>query len=152
MHIDENLNWEAHIHQTIQRANKKMGLIWKISEHFPRKYAENIYTLYIRTGLEYGCVLYDSCSKQLKDKFEDTQRRATIACTSTFNRTPTSTVLKELGWPTLEKRRQYMHMLYMFKMKNPLTPTYLRDILPPQQGAYSTWHSNNFIIPSTQNN
>ena len=107
----------------------------------------------IRPGLEYGCVLYDSCSKQLKDKLEDTQRRAAIACTRAFNRTPTIAVLKELRWPTMEKRRQYMRMLYMFKMKNQLTPRYLSDILFPQQGhysEYSTRHRNNFIIPRTR--
>ena len=34
MHIDENLNWEAHIHQMIQRPNKKMGLYGKLVNTF----------------------------------------------------------------------------------------------------------------------
>ena len=134
----------------IQRASKKMGLIWKISEQFPRKCAENIYTLYIRPGLEYGCVLCNSCSKQLKDKLEDRQRRAAIAGTRAFNRTPTIAVLKELGWPTLEKRRQYA--LYVHDEESTHSTVSKRHPTP-QQGhysEYSTRHCNNFIIPRTR--
>ena len=150
IHFDETMSWEAHINQLILKVNRKIGLIWKVSEHLPRSCAENIYTMYIRPIIDYGCVIYDNCSKHLQDKLEDTQRRAAVACTRAFSRTPTSALLTELGWPTLSTRRDYFRILQLYKMKNHLTPDYLRTILPPPHGHYSgypTRYSNNYIVP-----
>ena len=147
------MNWEAHITKLISKANRKIGLIWKISGHLPRICAENMYSYYIRPVLVYGSTIYDNCSKQLREKLEDTQRRAGIACTRAFYQTPTKVLLSELGWSTLETRRSYMRLLQMYKMKNHHVPNYLRTILPPPQCHYSNYPTrfhNNFMVPHTK--
>ena len=121
----------AHINQLILKVNRKIGLIWKVSEHLP-SCAENIYTMYIRPIIDYGCVIYqyDNCSKHLQDKLEDAQRRGAVACTHAFSRTPTSTLLTELYWAgqhyQVSTRQDYFQILQLYKMKHQLTPDYLR--------------------------
>ena len=114
--LDDSMNWEAHITKLISKANRKIGLIWKISGHLPRICAENMYNYCIRPVLDYGSTIYDNCSKHLREKLEDTQRRAGIACTRAFCRTPTKVLLSELGWSTLETRRSYLRLLQMYKI------------------------------------
>ena len=49
--LNEKMNWEDHINSPITKANKKMGLMWKLSNDLPRFAIENIYTSYIRPQL-----------------------------------------------------------------------------------------------------
>ena len=46
--LNEKMNWEDHINSAITKANKKMGLMWKLSNDLLRFVIENIYIFYIR--------------------------------------------------------------------------------------------------------
>ena len=118
---------------------------WKLSSSIPRFAVENIYTSYIRPQLEYGCIIYASCNKEQSARLEAVQRRAAIACTRAYNRTPTKRLLEELGWPTLEKRRDYFTLVQLYKMSHGLTPQYLENILPLRQG-----HTGRYPIRRTE--
>ena len=131
------MTWEAHINHISTTANKKIGLIWKVSLQFPRTCAETIYTNYVRPVLDYGCAVYDNCSRHLTNKLEGVQRNAAVACTRAFRRTPTSSLLTELGWCSLEVRRKYFRLITLYKMIHNRTPGYLRSLLPPRQGQYA---------------
>ena len=149
VHLNEKMNWEDHINTIINRANKKIGLIWKLSNDIPRFAVENIYTSYIRPQLEYGCIIYDNCSKDQNQRLEATQRRAAIACTRAYNRTSTQGLLDELGWTTLQCRRSYYKLIQLYKMIHDQTPGYLKMLLPPKQGYFSrypTRRDNDFLL------
>ena len=98
--LNEKMNWDAHIDNIISKANKKIGLIWRLSNHVPRFAVEIIYTTYIRPQLEYCAVIYNNCTKETSNRLESCQRRAAIACTRAYQRTNTITLLEELGWDT----------------------------------------------------
>ena len=114
---------------------------------------KTIYASYVRPILDYGCVIYNKCSRLLADRLESVQRNAALACTRAFRRTPTTALLAELGWPTLETRRQYFRLVMLYKMKNSNTPDYLQSILPPLQGQYANRpgrHAHTFTAPRTR--
>ena len=134
IHLNDRMNWDDHVNQTINKANKKLNIIWKLNRELPRYATENVYTTYIRPQLEYGCLVYQSCTKAQQDRLEHVQRRAAIACTGAFNRTSTTRLLDELGWATLERRRTYFNLLQIYKMEHKLCPEYLTALLPPKQG------------------
>jgi hypothetical protein len=150
LYFNEHMNWADHIDKLISKASKKIGLMWKLSNSIPRFAVKNIYTAYIRPQLEYGCIIYASCNKEQSARLEAAQRRAAIACTRAYNRTPTKSLLEELGWSTLEKRREYFTLVQLYKMSNGLSPTYLETILPPKQGntgRYPTRRTEDYIPP-----
>jgi hypothetical protein len=150
LYFNEHMNWADHIDKLISKASKKIGLMWKLSNSIPRFAVENIYTAYIRPQLEYGCIIYASCNKEQSARLEAVQRRAAIACTRAYNRTPTKSLLEELGWSTLEKRREYFTLVQLYKMSNGLSPRYLETILPPKQGntgRYPTRRTEDYIPP-----
>ena len=130
LHFNQHMSWSNHIDEQISKAGKKIGLIWKLSCSIPRFAVENIYTAYIRPQIEYANVVYANCTKEQSTRLEALQRRAAIACTRAYNRTPTKRILDELGWPTLECRRNYSSLVQLYKIRHGLTPRYLHSILP----------------------
>ena len=140
------------IDEQISRAGKNIGLIWKLSCSIPRFAVENIYTAYIRPQIEYANVVYSNCTKEQITRLEALQRRAAIACTRAYNRTPTKRILDELGWPTLEYRRNYSSLVQLYKIRHGLTPIYLHSILPQRQGThrYPTRRVEDYVLPITR--
>ena len=128
--INDRMNWEDHISSAIIKANKKMGLMWRLNNDLPRYAVEAIYLSYIRPQLEYASIIYNNCTQEQSKRLEACQRRAAIACTRAYKRTSTTRLLKELGWPRLETRRTYFSQLLLFKIANNLTPPYLKMLLP----------------------
>ena len=146
--LNEKMNWDAHIDNIISKANKKIGLIWRLSNHVPRFAVEIIYTTYIRPQLEYCVVIYNNCTKETSTRLESCQRRAAIACTRAYQRTNTITLLEELGWDKLETRRTYLCHILMYKLTNALVPEYMTLLLPPMQGqnaGYVSRREKSFI-------
>ena len=133
VHLNDRMNWDGHINNTINKANKKLNIIWKLRQDLPRYATENIYLTFIRPQLEYGCLVYISCTKTQKQRLESLQRRAAVACTGAFNRTNTERLYEELGWASLESRRTYYSVLQIYKMAHRLSPDYLTSLLPPRQ-------------------
>ena len=81
LYFDDRMTWETHINHIASVANRKIGIIWKINQQFPRKCSETFCTRYGRPILDYGCSAYDNCSRHLVDKLDAVQRNAAIACT-----------------------------------------------------------------------
>ena len=74
LYFDEKMTWESHIDHIVSIANKKIGLMWKVILQFPRTCAETIYASYVRPILDYGCAIYNNCSRLLSDKLECTEK------------------------------------------------------------------------------
>ena len=147
INISRNLPWDEHINTVINKSNKKIGLIWRLSLKVPRSCLTNIYTYYIRPFLEYGCVLYDNCTKHLSDRLENVQRRAAIACTRAFSR---ANILAELGWDRLDARRNYYKLCLFHKIINGQTQPYLRTLVPArhaQLSSHNLRNRNQLIVP-----
>jgi hypothetical protein len=144
--LNDRMTWEDHINAAIIKANKKMGLIWRLRNEMPRYIVENIYTLYIRPQLEYGSIIYSNLTQEQSQRLESCQRMAAVACTGAYRRTNTEDLLHEVGWPTLETRRNYNTLILMYKMSHNMTPPYLRNLLPLRQGRHhQTRHEETFI-------
>lgn len=145
LYLNDKMNWEEHINHAINKANKKMGVIWKLSKDIPRYAVENIYTSYIRPHLEYCCIIYNNCTAEQSECLESVQRRAAMACTRAFNRTNSVKLLQELGWPTLKDCRTYFILVQLYKMIHGQIPSYLATNLPPNQGHHGIYPNRRFL-------
>ena len=84
----------------------------------------------IRPILEYADIIFDNCSNYLSNRLEAVQRRAAIICTGAYRHTEHQTLLTELGWDSLQIRRQHRKLIHYFKITKGLTPPYLQTYLP----------------------
>ena len=56
-----------------------------------------------------------------------------------------SNLYEELGWETLSDRRWCRHILQIHKIKNNMTPSYLRDKLPPSRRLLYRCNNSNTL-------
>jgi hypothetical protein len=145
----QNMSWDSHIRNNIKKAAPRVNLLKRCASKVPRSCKINIYKTFIRPLLEYGCVLFDNCSENLSQLLEKTQRNVAIICTRAYSATSHINLLKELGWPTLKKRREYYKLTIMYKTINNLTPIYLKSILSfiDEESRYHLRNQRNIKVP-----
>ena len=104
---------------------------------------------FIRSLLDYTDFIYDNCSKFDTDKLEHVQRRACIIATGAIRLTKHEIPLQEVGLETLTSRRRHHRLVYLYKIKNKLTPNVLSNL--PSMINHNTLNYNfrrqNKIIP-----
>ena len=83
---------------------------------------------------------------------EQVQRRAALACTGAYRDTSHVSLLKELGWPTLSKRREYYKICQMYKLQNKSSPAYMVGHLPLNRAdnVYALKNNNDICVPLFQ--
>ena len=59
LYLDEKLNFSQHSNINIWKANKRIGIIKRLSHILPRKSLLTIYKSFIRPYLDYYDVIYD---------------------------------------------------------------------------------------------
>ena len=69
------------------------------------KSLETIYAVFIRPLIEYGDIISDNCSQYEKDELEKIQNEVARRATGATRLVSLSTLSKEIGWESLEKRR-----------------------------------------------
>ena len=94
-------------------------------------------------------MIYDNCPAFISHSIEQVQRRAALACTGAYRDTSHVSLLKELGWPTLSKRREYYKICQMYKLQNKISPAYLVGHLPLNRAdhAYALRNKNDIRVP-----
>ncbi len=124
-----------------------------MSIFFHRSVKLIIYKNYIRPISEYATPVYSgNLNKFYSDQLENLQRQALMACVGAYRHTSHSKLLQETGIEPLSIRRKYYGLCHLYKIINGLTPSYLRDLLPPFVGervGYSLRNSDCSLIPHT---
>ena len=103
---------------------------------------------FIRSLLDYTDVIHDNCSKFDTDKLEHVQRRACVIATWAIRLTKHATILQEVGLETLKSRRRHHRFVYLYKIKNKLTPSYLSNLHSMTNHNtlnYNFWRQNQII-------
>ena len=67
---------------------------------------ELIYLVYIRTRLENGDIIWDNCTQDEKNELDKVQNEAARISNGTTKLVSLDNLYKEVGWQTLQKRRQ----------------------------------------------
>ena len=103
--------------------------------------------MYARPHLDYCDIIYHSpvmthdfsSSLTLNYKMntlESTQYQAALAITGAWKGTNLDKIYEQLGWESLNERRVSRRLAMFFKIMHNLTPNYLKEPLPFQQGRY----------------
>ena len=145
--LDSKLSFTRHINEKVSKAKKWIGMIRHLRSYLPTKTLDQIYKMYARPHLDYCDIIYHSpvmthdFSSSLTLNYrmnilESTQYQAALAITGAWKGTNLDKVYEQLGWESLSNRRVSRRLAMFFKIMNNLTPTYLKEPLPFQQGRY----------------
>ena len=93
----------------------------------------------------YSCSVWHPHKKSNKDKIEKVQRRAARFVSNNFRRKASvSEMLHDLGWQSLDGRRQDQRLVLSYKIINGLASVETEDILTPADSRIRKNHSFKF--------
>ena len=143
IYLSNDCTWHHHIKYISEKAWGRNNVMRKLKFKLDRKSLETIYTAFIRPLLEYGNVLWDNCSQYEKQELEKIQFEAARIATGTTKLISITALHKEVGWESLERRRQTHRLTLFFKMFSHLTPLYLSSLIPPSVSYMSRYNLRN---------
>ncbi len=148
--FSHDLRWNQQIDYIKSKALSRINIMRKLKFRLHRDSLETIYTSFIRPILEYGDVLFDSCTNQESDELEKIQQEAARIATGTTKLVSIQKLMDEVGWDSLKTRRRKHKLVHFFKMTKDLTPNYLSSLVPPTVGSsnrYSLRNARDFQVP-----
>ena len=115
--LSSNLSWQTHITNATRKANQILGLLRRNLRGCPQKLRQQAYFSLVRPHVEYSSVIWNPYSKKDINRVEMIQRRAARFVLKRYHhRDSVTSMLQQLEWESLEKRRQAASLIMMFKI------------------------------------
>ncbi len=111
---------------------KSIGTLRSLKFILTRSPLEKLYITYIRPLLEYGDIIWDNCSNELKNDIEAVQHEAARIVTGATKLCSLENLYRDLKWESLASRRKKHKLLQFYKMKTNISPGYLTSLIPIQ--------------------
>ena len=151
--LTPTLSWQAHITELITKANKRLLLLKKFKYRVSRKTLQTCYFSFVRSLLEYGDILLDSCSQKLEQELEAVQINAAQIVTGAKRNSSHEELYKELGWQPLQRRRHIHKLTKMHDIVNNVTPKYIHNLIDHTNtrdlGGFTNGNLKNFRTNTT---
>ena len=149
--IDNKLGWNKHISTVAARGQSKLAFLNRNLKGCPKKLRDTAYISLIKPALEYSCSVWHPHKKSNKDKIEKVQCRAARFGSNNFRRKASvSEMLHDLGWQSLDGRRQDQRLVLFYKIINGLASVETEDILTSADSR--TRKNHNFKFKRLQAN
>jgi hypothetical protein len=112
--VDENLSFNKHIQNQVNKANSIMGLIRRTYTYLDEQSFKYLFQALVRPHIEYAEAVWSPFKVGDIEKIENVQRRATKQV-PTLKNLEYNERLKKLKMPTLKYRRMRGDMIEVYK-------------------------------------
>ena len=147
LNISTNLSWNEHISTIAQKARNINAFLNRNIRSCPRQIKASCFTTLARPIMEYASAVWDPETKHNISKLEMVQRKAARFVMGDHRTTSSVTsMLDELNWPTLERRRKIGKLTVLFKGIHGLVDL-PKDRLTPSTTAERTRGCPRGIMP-----
>ena len=165
--FSSDLKWNNHVDDINARADKRLCQLEALRFKLNRKTLDILFISYTRP---IGDVAFDNISDGDNTRLERIQKRAGETVSGAIKGTAYATIFSELGWESLQVRRERRKLILFADIVHGNAPSYLQQDLPPSvqlrtQNRYqlrnrsdlSQFHTRTEtfrkkIFPSTTNN
>ena len=141
--LSNDCTWHKHIEYIKGKAWKRINVMRRLKFQLDRKSLEKIYLSFIRPILEYGNEIWANCTQYEKDELEQIQLEAARIATGATKLISINNLYSEIGWETLDERRNKQKLLMFYKLYYSLSPPYLSTLVPPLVGQTSRYNLRN---------
>jgi len=115
--IDNRLSWRQHVEDTARKARGCVIALNRYLRHCSTLVKSLAYTSLTRPILDYACVVWDPWTQRDIDKLECVQRLAARSVRSSWDRSSCVTsLINDLGWPSLQTRRKELRLSTFFNI------------------------------------
>ena len=117
LQLNDKLRWEAHVQKLCRNVSSKLAVLNRLRKVLNKTLRRKRYISCIQPCIDYAVSVWGSCWEQTKDIICGLQRRAAriIAGNFDFIDTRGADLMKDLGWQTLDIRRDYFLSTLMYK-------------------------------------
>lgn len=129
VYLDESLNFNAQMDSVFKKLASKTNFMKRISKKLTYNTKKIIYHGIIAPNFQYCSTIYINCNKESIKAMQKLQNRAMRIILKCEFRTHTATMLESLNWLSINQKIVYNILLYIFKIKNNMTPQYLANKL-----------------------
>ena len=145
--MDPTLSLKSHINYLGKKISSRLGMLRRARKILPQSSCIILYNTMILPLFDYCSVVWDSCgaiSKGYLDKLNG--RAASIILNRAVSETD---IIRILGWPSLQSRRDYLKCMLVFKSMNGLAPSYLLSDFTQAKKyhTYNTRHRDLIRLP-----
>jgi len=138
--FDRRLTFIPHLKNLKAKCSKALDLL-KLVSHTDwgadRKVILNLYRTFIRSKLDYGCVVYGSARKSYLKILDPIHHQGIRLALGAFKTSPCESLLAEANEPPLSHRRDMLSAQYALKLKsNPLNPAFSAVFQPKYKTLY----------------
>ena len=131
----------------INKINKTIGLLPKCKNFLPRKSLLTIYKPFIRPHLDYGDIIYDQTyNASFHQRLESLQYNAALPVTGAIRGNLKEKLYNELGLESLQNRRWYRKLSFLYKVIANQSPSYLFNMIPRKSTSRPTRGSDNIPL------
>ena len=148
-------NRNEHINKIAASAWSRLNLLRALKFRLKRHSLEKMYFSYIRPLLEYSDSVWDNASAESKKQLDAVHIEAARIITGATKLCSLEKLFAELGWESLQERRNKHKLIILYKIINGLTPQYLQDTLPQfvhETTSYDLRNSNDLRNPRANTN
>ena len=141
VHVDPHLKWDGHILNLCKKISQKLAVLCRLRKVLSKRMLCQQYLLCIQPCIDYAISVWGSCSKQNKAVISQLQHRAARIVNENFYfiNVRGTDLLKELGWQSLNLRRNYYTTTPMYKCINEVGPIRLiNEVHNPKPEHFST--------------
>ena len=139
--FDNNLNFDTHVYNQINKANKLLGMIRRSFVNLNETILLPLFKAIVRPHLEYAAPVWSPSKVKLIEDIERVQRRATKLL-PTISHLSYPDRLKYLHLPTLAYRRLRGDMIETFKIVHNIYDPHVSNFLPFHHYTSTRGHSN----------
>ena len=136
--IDQNLTYNVHVENVINKISKSLGVLTRASRVVPLQVRVTLYNTLVLPHFDYCCTLWDVCSDGHIARLQQLQNHGMRIILGCHYRTNISEMLSTLKWLNVRQRFTLLKCIMMFNIVNGKTPDYLNDITPVISHGYNT--------------
>ncbi len=142
--LHNKLLFESHLDKKIKKAKQGVGLMKQIYPYVPRFTLEIVYKMHIRAHLDYCDIIFhipyrnniaflsepnDESLHILMQRVESVQYDAALSATGAWKGSPRQELYDNLGWESLNLRRELRRLCMFHEIITTEKPKYLFDII-----------------------
>ena len=142
--LHQKLSFDPHLDKKIKEARQGVGLMKQIYPYVPRAALETVYKMYIRPHLDYCDIIFhvpyrdnpaflsepnDESLNNLMQKIESVQYDAALSATGAWRGSPRQELYENLGWESLNLRRELRRLCMFHEIITYEEPAYLFEII-----------------------
>ena len=149
VNLDVKLCWDSHMEMICKKVAAGIAAIKRVKPFVPPGMLKVIYNALIQLYFDYCSPLWDNCGIGLKEKLQKYQNRAARILMGATYDIRTADVFETLAWKTLEKRRDDLKSIFMYKILNNLAAPNLNSMFHKMSNcsiSYNLRNSNNDLV------